>query len=250
MAGSIFSYGGYPHPENEVNMVRYEVQNLRSRRGLFYAKRIRCHITGEIQETDKADLLTRINEIIAAYEFDGGTTSFTVDGTATPHVLGNNSMTGVRVVSRSWPSGDPCEWANSRNFAIILEDLQNYGGGAGAANEVLWWEETVRWVGTTGPLWKMVPSQDGTVEGERVFPRSSQKLIQEGSSMGWTGYVVPPGPLLPANLEHEDQRIVTPGTPIQQGNGNAYYPFRWRYVFETDTYTEQFPPPREAVIPF
>ena len=257
MSVSFFRYGDYQHPDNEVNLVRFEVLNLRSRRQQLYAKLYRMHVSGEIQETTTQGIKDRVDELILAYYFDKkGPAEFWVNGIMTPHRLTNDigqaSMSGVRVVQRSWPHGRPSEWANSRNFTIVLEELQDtttvtLSDGQtnnGVEPMVLEWQQTIRWVGNTGPLWAMRMTQVDLPRGELVYPFTPETLIQEGSSLGWLGYVAPPGPILGPLLEHMDRRVIDVGTPTHQGLSFAYYPTSWHYEFETNAYTEVFPLPR------
>lgn len=262
MAGTVLKYGDYEHPENEVNLVRFECIQLRSPRNKQIAKLYRMYVSGEIQADTFQGIYDRVQELIETYYYERkGAVSYWINGVKTQHGLLNDaaqgSMTGVRIINRSWPHGRPSEWVNARNFSITFEEIVAIASGvneAGEANpdadaQTLKWSEQIYWQGTTGPYWRYRVTQNG-MQRETIFPRMPMRLIQVGDNIGYQGYVVPPGPILGTDFEHGESRVVVPGTPVWQGLQNGYFPFSWRYEFEVPDYIEKLPLPREQVVPF
>ena len=238
---SVFKYGSYEHPENEVNMSRYEVTTMRSRRNNQMYKLYRLHLTGVIKATqdDTPSLKTRIEEIIEAYRDDllSGDAIFTVDGVETPHHLKQSqSSSGIRVKYRSWPEGGAAEWANCRTFTIILESLQVEYPDAANNPQIVWLQDTITSVGNTASIWKYRPNQAGQQRRRIIYPHGTQKVIREGNAVGLQGYVsafLGRGPL-GLSHEHQEQRTRSFGSPVWQGSEYHNCPFKWRYVYESN----------------
>ena len=231
---SSFSYGKYVHPDNEVNLTKYEVIGVRSRRNVQTHRLSRLHVYGKIK-AEGAALKLRIGQLIAAYSNDNmGDAVYSVDGVKTHHWLTNTqSLTGVRVMHRSWPEGTAAELANVRSFHIVLESLHYQE--AGNKPKWLWWQEVIRHVGTSGPLWEYRRTQEGNPRKKVIWPNSTMKIIQEGQSLGLDGYVMASvSPAFGEIIEHEEERITEPGSAVWQGNGFSNYPYKWRYVYESN----------------
>jgi hypothetical protein len=223
---SFMRYGSYDFGAGECDMVRMTVRHRRSPRGLRLSKIIRLDLRFEIC-AEGATLLSRIDGIIAAFSLDYQDAVLMYDAsTPTRHALSNTDPTcisGVRVVHRSWDGG-PDQLATVRTGVVSLE--AEYSD---AESQLVEWQETLEFRGTTGPRVEIVETYDGPIAQVTAL-RTAQHIVQSGSAVGYLGYVLPPGPLFPA-IEHLDRRTEKYGSGSQQGQGAAYYPSSWTYYF-------------------
>lgn len=231
-----WKFGGYQHPDNEVNLTSMEITTRFSPRGRPMTKLYRLHLHGELVYNGQSTLTTRINELINAYtgntDVDCGL--YQDDGTITPHKLQSsstnpNNISGVKVVYRSWPKGDPEEYATCRTFYIILEaeykDLES---------QLIAFRESVSVTGTTGPRRRMVEMNLGPARWQQVSAMTRQEILQQGFAIGYDGYPLGfmPGPILPS-LELVDQRYVENENPEFAGRQFVRYRTNWRYVMNS-----------------
>jgi hypothetical protein len=229
-------YGGYQHDNWEMNLARYTVRTRLSPRGKMVSRIYRMELEGEIQSTTgPAGITTKLNAILAAYHVQNQDALFYVDGVLTPHILPqSNSVSGVKVLGISHDHGDGTEYANRRRVNIVIQSEKEE-----VESQLYDWQETVRWIGTTGPRYEWVQGFRRP-RRQRVCLRTPMMLVQSGFSVGWAGYVEPPGPLYPL-IEMEERRVIDPGTPKSLGNGLRLFPTRWSYTHITDTQTQGFP---------
>lgn len=236
-----FRYGSHTHPENEVNIDRFQIQSRMSarkrRRSLVYT----MHISGELLYDNQDDLTTAIARIRDAYDQNFQDASFYQDdGSLTPHHLHNTGdcISGVQVVGRSWPIGDAAEYATKRTFSVVLEAEYDRPD-----SEILEWTEHFNYIGNGGPCIEVIPQYQGPPIVQRLHQRTAQILIQSGSSVGLNGYVLPPGAVFPL-FEHQNERQERPGTPKSSGLRHQEYPFEWTYRMTLPRPTTTFPIPR------
>lgn len=226
-------YGGYLHPENEVNLAAFMVRPIYSQRNKRLTVQYQAHLQGEFCVPEdatttalaQAAIAAKIDALVNAYGQNyGDFILYDNQGAPTRHSLPNDSsITGVRVMHRSWPRGAADEWATGRTWHVILE--AEY---VDADAQIVAWQETVRFIGTGGPLFAVVP----TMRGFRRFAvtaGSPVTIVQEGQAIGLQGWVEPPGPLLPDD-ENVLLRDITLGAPQAQGQGYLNYSSQWRYV--------------------
>jgi hypothetical protein len=227
---SYFKYGSHTHTTNEVNLTRMDIRNVLSPRGLRMEKEIRLFLVGEIQDTGSA-LLTKIATLIdSAYQNDYGDAGLYLDdGTPTRHRLDNTgSLTGVRIIQRSWPKGDAAELATKRTFSLTLAAVY-----PDAESNLLAWWESLELIGNAGPRMEVVE----TTNGPKLFqtsPKSVQRIIQRGEAMGHTAYVLPPGPIF-ADIEHQDMRQHGLASGRQRGQAATHYKTTWLYRMTSET---------------
>lgn len=238
-------YNGYTHPENEVNLAAFLIRTIFTSRHRRAAVRYEAHLQGEIlidptdttTELAQAKIATRVAEIINAYSYDGGD-YFLLDnqGNPTRHsLISADSISGVRVEQRSYPKGDPAEWATARSFYIVLS--AEY---VEADSQLASWREQVRVVGTGGPEWAMNQMRLGLPRPQLISNFTPVTILQQGEAVGLQGYPIPPGPLFPA-WEHVNLRQFTPTSPDSYPNGFLNFPTHWAYVHTTPMYTEAWP---------
>lgn len=203
-----FRYGAYQHPDNEVLLQSFEQIPVFSERGLRKETLYRMSVTGDIIADGQAAIASRITELVAAYAYDGRNAAlYHDDGTITRHAILNdaeNNLTGTRILHRSWPRGDPGEYATFRHFAItfgaVFRELDS---------QITRFREEVRVAGTAGPRIRVTTTLTGPPRAYRLARRTPVTIVQSGFIMGFDG--VPdgalPGPLYPA-LELVEQRRI------------------------------------------
>ena len=228
-----FTYAGYRHPDNEVKLLSYLSRPLYSPRGKRWLKVVEMHLqievvldVGTIYTTTTAQsfLRDRINDLITRYDQNYGDAIFYHDdGTPTPHKITNaDSISGVRIRHRSWPKGDPPEYATTRTGYVVLEaeylDLDS---------QIWSWEERCINIGNGAPRWEMQDLVVGYPTPVVLTQRTKQRVIQVGSAIGIGGYpleyIVPLWP----QFEHGDRRRIEPGSPTARGQGYTHYPISW-----------------------
>lgn len=235
-----FSYGGHTHPEGEVVLTAYEVIPRYSDRGRRREATYRMHIMGELIYQG-AELNQKIAELIDAYSIDDqDAVLYMPDGTPTRHALYVNdpgNISGVHVAYRSWPKGDAAELCTTRTFYIRLEAIQ-----LEPTSEIVWWQEQVRTIGTTGPQWAMIPQASGPPVPQVIYQQTPQTIIQTGMAVGLEGYPLGrmPGPLLP-QWEHLDERVVETMSPQFRGRRYTDYGIRWAYKMTSPVPNNLFP---------
>jgi hypothetical protein len=227
-----FVYGGTQFDSGVVNLTRMNIRYRHSKRGKRISRIDTLFLQGEICEDGESAVLTEINNLATTFNTDyQNARLYLDDGTPTPHGLTNDSpfcMTGVRVIERSWPKGGPEELANMRTWHVTLE--AEY---ADCESQILEWSETLEFIGTTGPRYEVVETYFGPYANLECL-RTSQRIIQSGSALGYSANVLPPGPLFPQN-EHVDRRVEKVGSGQCLGNQYAYFPTYWTYYFSSAT---------------
>jgi hypothetical protein len=222
---TIWRYGSYAHPSAEVNLAKMSVANRLSPRGKRIETEITMHLYGQFCEDSTSEVMTRIDELIAAYTDDYQDAGLYLDdGTLTRHTLTNyDSISGVRVMHRSW-DGNPDELATTRTFDIVLAATY-----PDVESQLIQWEETIEVTGTTGPAFEIVPTFFGPLAVQTAL-RTPQYIVQSGSAIGHTAYVEPPGPIFPA-FEHQERRNIRLGSGKQRGRTATHFPSSWNYYF-------------------
>jgi hypothetical protein len=235
---SVATYGSYQHAENECNLVRIDYRNQLSPRGKRLNAVVTFYLQGEIQDTGTA-LFNKITALGNAYRQDYGNFTYSINGVIT-HQLQSNSydcISGVRVKNISLPKGDGAELAVKRTYSIVLQAVYDI-----AETELVSWRESVHYVGNTGPRYVIIETFNGPISF-LTHRRTAQRITQTGQAVGYTSYVLPPGPYLPQN-EHEDQRRVTLTGGVNVGQQSRFYTTSWEYNHTLGVYTEIYPQTR------
>lgn len=231
MGLTYFKYGNYTHPEGEVNLIRYDVQNKLSPRGFRLSAVHTMHIGGTLLGDTQAALLTRAAEIIDNYSYDDyDAILYDNDGNASRYAMYTNqgtNLTGVRVIQKSWPKGGYEELATARTFSVTLQAEFDE-----VYDQVVSFRERLRFIGTGGPrIYALDLAEDAPIL-QQVNAYTHQKIVQVGSAVGWAGYPTYPGPVFSSPvLEHEDQREVELVGPEMMGKLYRGYEASWRYEF-------------------
>lgn len=244
-----FSYGNFTHRDNEAKLMAFYVRHRLSDRGRRVSVinemhlQIECTLPADgtvyTTATAQAWLAGRISQIINAYANDYGDAKFYHDdGTLTRHsMLNAGSLSGVRVVQRSWPSGDGAEYATTRTGYVVLRceypDVES---------QLYSLSEWVQSIGTGGPRWRMQDLETNRPRRYNLNQFTHQKVIQVGRATGFQGYPLSSfGPLYGPQFEHEDVRVVAPGHPRYAGNGFIMYPISWSFRFSLPIPQNSFP---------
>ena len=218
-----WTWGAYSHPSGEVNLAKMSITHNLSPRGLKMERVERMHLYGQFCEDSTSEVMTRIDELIAAYSVDyqdGGL--YLDDGTPTRHLIQNGeSISGSHVIHRSWDGG-PDELATTRTFDIIIETVY-----PDVESQLIYWEESVRVVGTGGPKFEVTDTWNGPLYTQ-VAANTKQSIIQSGKAVGWSAYVEPPAPIYPAYL-HNELASVERGSGKMRGQLATHYPISWTY---------------------
>lgn len=229
---SVATYGGYPHPDNEVNLVSLDVQTIYSPRNKRLAQRKTVSLYGEIQDTSLSAILTRIQAIENAYSQDNLDFRYTVNGSLSHSLLNNGQcLSGVKVLRRpSFPQGDATELVNKRTFAIVLQATYD-----AAETDLVSWTESIETIGTGGPKFQIVETEFLPVAVYSTI-NSAQYYHQIGTAIGYSGYPNPPGPVNPDG-EFLDRRRITRVSGRNMGNQIRHFTTRWSYFMVRDVGT-------------
>lgn len=235
-------YGSYQHSPGEVELVRITRQTVLSPRNRNIYRKDTWLIRGEVKAdpslTDPGDIqddiTTKLIALEVAYANDGEDLKFIQDTSPvsnSAHVLiSSNTFGGTRVEMRpSYPVGAPCEYANKRNYQIVVSGLVFE-----VESQIFSWEESFIFTGNCGPERRWIKYLDIPNQQYQVWPATPQEIIQTGSGIGVDGYVTfGPAFFTGSNLfEHQDRRRVKFGTPRSYRNSYAFYPASWTYVYE------------------
>lgn len=232
---TFFKWGAYDHPNNEVNLAKMSISYKLSPRGRRMERVERMHLHGQFCEDTTAEVMTRIDELINAYQLDyqdGGL--YLDDGTPTRHVIQNGeSISGSKVIHRSWDGG-PDELATTRTFDIVLETIY-----PDDESGLVSWEESVETIGNGGPSFNIINTYFGP-RAQQTALVTAQRVIQSGVAVGYIAYVEPPAPLYPAYLHNERVRFRR-GSGQMRGQIATHYPTAWTYQMTLPTAESPLP---------
>jgi hypothetical protein len=219
------TYGSHSHPTAEANLVQFDAIERRSPRGHRIETTYRAHVVGELIYDGQGNLHPRIAELIAAYGIPNQSFTFRHDdGTPTSHRIPSdaedpNNITGVRIIHRNWPKGDPAEYATLRTFYLVVEatfrDPED-----GVVSPLVDFHQSVESVGIAGIRRRWIEYDVGSAEEQLVNQLTTQRLIQSGYAVGYSSWPTPPGPLFPDNELTDLRRVRTD----------------WSYVMESPTF--------------
>lgn len=234
-------YGSYQHPQDEALLQSFEVIPRLSRRNRRMETLYRMRVTGERKASGQAAITSSIQELVNAYSDDGQSVAlFQDDGTITNHALiqtDPNNVSGVKIVQRSWPRGDPGEYATYRRFAITFEAVFRE-----LESELLEYRERTRIIGNGGASVSVFPVSTGPPRVQQIAERTPVLLIQEGFAVGYDGFpeAYVPGPLYPALVLNPRVRLVR-HSPRFKGRKFAEYAVHWSYQMMAPQFIDAVP---------
>lgn len=222
---SLASYGGVELLENEVNLRRVDDVRRFSKRDLSLSRVVTFYLEIYIQATGAA-LRTRIDAIRTMFATQYQDFLYKIDGVSVHGLTNAGSLTGVKVIQHSWPNGDATELANKRTASVTLQAEYPF-----ADSNVVFWKESIRYVGTGGPRTTVEETYDGPKATE-VAQTTAIRILQHGQAIGFIAHVTAPSPLFAAGanlIHHEDQFVKEYESGEQQGLVACYFPTRWAY---------------------
>lgn len=238
----IFKYGGYTHDQDEVAL-------RISSRGIFdrFMRRMgdvhEWTILGFIRATPnnsltvmQADLTSKIDALISAYNVDYQNAGLYLDDGTTPTrhtITSSTTFGGVKVVQPptffNGPWGGRPEYATIRSYSVVIRFELRVGTGLHSYRERI----TVK--GTGGPLWRYSPQMVGAPQQQTLQTATSFWYIQEGEMVGREDFPAPNEPLYPS-IEHGPMRIRTFESPTDMVvGGNEMFKVGWQYFMEATT---------------
>lgn len=225
-----FTWGSYRFPDNEVSLSTYTDESQYNARGVRTSVMSRMSIEGEIKISNptQASMKDEIQERQEALQSDYHDAILWHDnGTRSAHVLLNSaSISGVRVVSMSFPNGDGSEYATRRTWQAVIE-----GNFPAVIDGLVAFNETVSVRGTGGRRIVHIETLNSPPVRQVTAQRTKVSMSQQGSAVGWSRYPVAPAPLWPGDLLHEQVEI-SRGNPEFNGRAYRFYEISWRYAFE------------------
>lgn len=243
MATSYFKYGTHTHDQGEVLLSRFYIRPNYSKRGKRYSLTKTMHLEGVLQADTQSALITKINTLISAYSTnDLHAGLYDNTGSLTPHYLDPNdanALSPVRVISRSWPTGDPTQLANRRTYSIVLaQDVVD------TESQILFYYDSVNYYGTGGARYRVREYPTGAPSITQVNQYTAQRIVQSGYAVGLDAYVAHYGPMFspPTAYELTDMRRFMLATPSYKGKDSIEYPSSWTYHFVAGTDLSSTPP--------
>lgn len=236
---------------NKANLVSFEIMPQYTERGKQKAEIHRITLRGELLIADglttaqqvQDDLTAKINALVVGFSENGGNFQFFQDdGTVTNHcLLSSNSaaLTDVQVVQRSWPEGDPAEYATQRTFHVVLQQEL-----AARESQVTRYVETVRYTGWGGPHVEWIELPNGLAIYQVVKDLTLTEVIQEGEVFALDVWPLSRVPLPLYNsfpFERTKLRRLDLIYPRFTGRHHEDYGCRWRYVFHIPSYIQMVP---------
>lgn len=193
------------------------------------------HIEGEILGANQAAVDTQIEALEEAVETlaenSAGDVGLTLNDGTTPskHWLDNSaSQGGIRLVNFQWLPCVGTQYATRRSFQLICEaDFL-----ADAANNLIQYEETIRRIGTTGPVFIYQPVLYGAWRKVQIHSQSTTLLVQSGANVGYE-YIEPPSSPLFAD-EHVERRVIDQGSGQWVNGKKRNFTRTWAYFYESN----------------
>lgn len=223
-----FRYGNYTHASNSVALRSVRREVVRNRRNFRQAIRHTWDLSGVLipASASSSAITTLANTLQNAYSDGRDAGLYEDDGTPTIHVWRNGAtIGGVRVVSLSFPDGVGAAYVTQLRFAItLMAEFPDVEGN------LIQYDEALVFIGNAGPVFAWQVPIVGEPIRQRISDRSTQRIIQSGTAVGFTGPVAPPPPRWPA-LELGHLRQVQNGTPVINRQSAQEYPSQWSYEF-------------------
>jgi hypothetical protein len=233
----IFKWGSYSHEQAE-NAVKTEHHAVLDNFGRRIGEKIRYTVLGVKRATTQAGLTTALNTLISEYQNDYRDFGLYLDDGTTPtSMVVSNAATfgGTRVVvppsmiNGPW-SGRP-EYAQQKTYFLVIEcELRS------APDAYYAWRQRLTVKGTGAAKWVYSPQILGSPQYQQLQSATSYWYIQQGMSIGNTGYTAAEAPLYPG-IEHGDMREMSYDSAQQIRYPGVGRLFRrdWKYFMEAVT---------------
>jgi hypothetical protein len=258
-----YKYGSFTHEAGSVTDFRWQTIPHYTQRGKVDVSLYRITLTGELICTDGdnwQDIRDKIYNLRSAYLVNGlpfalinpdnTLSSYNLDPTYDEAIVNGPYVTDI-----DFPTGTIEEMVVKREWKVVLECLR-----LEPESLRIEYEERIRHLGTCAESWAYAPVWTGLLRKYQTRRATTQMVVQEGRSVGLTGYYLPgyvspgwptypslPGwptwpvpsggttfgvPAYPPIHEHLESREETLGKPLRLGRYFLYYPANWRYHYE------------------
>lgn len=222
-------WGGYNCQEASTSF-EFHRTTRRGQTGEVTIADIAVVLRGFVRATDGPSALTPIMQAHEdAFRQHGRDLRVQHNGSDTAHVLLNSStMSGTRVSKFAWLRRDGAEYVNRRSWmAVITAEVLARNSG------LVSWHESVRIVGTGGPMVVWQPVLVGPPIPQQTQSQTSVLAFQRGSAVGISDYPDAAAPLFDTGLIKS--KVSSPmdhDSPIGLGSTPFGYRTNWLYVFE------------------
>ena len=225
-------FGNFQHPDNEAIVTSFTKRTSHNNRGSADIETRQITLRGVLIPSDpptQAKLTTLINALEAAYlpiqRFFFRDFGFFDDlNNLTPHRLDSaSSISGIRVVSLSYPDGGNAEYATGRTCEIVLEADYHAAVGLLSFSE----STSITGTGAAKNVWRHCINASPVQQ--QVYPATSVRGTQRGEEVRSDFLANPPGRLFGG--EHSDRRGVQ--KTIGDDRGRKIYRTTWNYNFES-----------------
>jgi len=233
---SVCTYGSLTHADNEVNLVTmdYRTQYSPRNKKLFETRTV--NLRGEFIYSTTQSIVNQVNSAIQAYSQDYKDFRYTVGGVLAHQLLNDAScFSGVKVISKNFPSGSPEQLASTRTFGVTLQAKYDV-----AEENIAQWTESLEVIGTGGPIKNLINTLYGPILLITSIS-SAVMVVQRGTAVGFNTYPFPPPPIGNSGAELLDRRRITQTSGTQQGTGLRYFRTSWSYQFAFSSITDAIP---------
>jgi hypothetical protein len=231
---SVAVYRGHVHADDEVNLVSVENQKQFSPRNRALTETRRIHLSGELNYSTPQTIVDAAAAVINAYSQDYGDFTYTVGGVLAHHLRNTGDcLSGVKVVSTTFPHGNPAELATTRTFGVTLEATYSV-----VEDDLVSWRESIETTGNGGPMRVVTQTLFGPVL-DTLGLSTAIFYRQYGSAVGFSDYPAPPGAFL-GGYEFGYRRQILRTSGVQQGTGIKFFTTHWTYHMATEPGTAFF----------
>lgn len=235
------SYGNYSHAADEAS-VSFTKEILRADSGQVWGVRETWAITGLLQGTNTADVITKQLALEAAYRRDGGNLSLADgSGNVLKSVPGRTNIGCTKVIAGpSFSDPMPGQWSTYLHYSVTVAGefgVKPNGepGDASLPSNLTSYQESLSLSGG-GPRFVLLQPLNGLPQRQLVATSTPYLAQQSGSATGLLFYPVPPAPLFPQH-EHRDRRRIERQAPQRNDSGSGRvqitWPISWSYDFES-----------------
>lgn len=220
-------YDNFSFNPGEAFPAFFGQQRRYNQRGRAQSVVKRLQVQGEIVANGQDAINTRAGQILSALELEGGTVVFKKDGGGDTHIkLASAGSFGVRILQNTLEMQEArAHFATALPFSITFEAEYPVSDG----DPIVDYRETIGHIGTGGPRHVFQELDEGAPVEQWVSTHSPVTIIQQGFSVGYSGYLTFPEPLYPAAVDQPDGYQHFRDNPEVSGLAFINWPIRWSY---------------------
>lgn len=222
-------YGSFAFEPWEAGLAVRATPN-RSKRGFKKTINVQFDIEGELCVSGQSNITARLNQIEAAFRYDGYDCGlYHDDNTPSFHYLNSShiyNLTGNQVLYANYPQTKNGEYSTGRMFSI--------GVGAemvDAEQNLLDYSDSIGLVGNAGPTYGWNFHRKWGYYPVRTSPTSLQRIVHSGYAVGMVAHITPPTPFYSPPFEDNLRRYVYWGPAKRSPQGLTEYVTQWRYYY-------------------